>query len=117
MGAPQDDEDWGTSNRRHPEEARSAVSKDAPAIAFGPLTSYISIVGLPTMAIHGLWNKRCGPGGGTRRLHQFPPAMVTPSGESPATCGGETGSTRVVKVRSVARHDTTVIGSYLSCER
>ena len=31
--------------------------------------------------------------------------------------GGETGSTRVVKARSVARHDTTVIGSQPNCER
>ena len=22
------------------------------------------------MMINGLWNRRCGPGGGTRRLHQ-----------------------------------------------
>jgi len=33
--------------------------------------AYIYRVGQPTMAIHGLWNKRCGPGGSTRRLHQF----------------------------------------------
>src|SRR5262249_39713120 len=33
---------------------------------------YIEEVGQPTMAINGAWNKRCGPGGGTRRLHQFP---------------------------------------------
>src|SRR5262245_64911816 len=31
--------------------------------------------------------------------------------------GGEPGSTRVVKARSVARHDTAVIGSIFSCER
>lgn len=36
------------------------------------------------MTINGLWNKRCGPGGGTRRLHQY--------------YGDETGSTCVVKV-------------------
>src|SRR5271169_5528984 len=35
----------------------------------------------------------------------------------PAVYGGELGSTRVVKARSVARHDTTVIGSLSSCER
>ena len=34
-----------------------------------------------------------------------------------AIYGGELGSTRVVKVRSVARHDTAVIGSKFSCER
>jgi hypothetical protein len=73
------------------------------AIAFGLPASYISIVGQPTMAINGLWNKRCGPGGGTRRLHQ--------SRIEPAAYGGETGSTRVVKISTVARHDTAVIGS------
>src|SRR5215472_16106070 len=62
------------------------------------------------MAINGLRNKRCGPGGSTRRLHQFRAA-------APAHRGGEPGSTRVVKVRSVARHDTAVIGSKFSCER
>ena len=35
----------------------------------------------------------------------FPPTVV------PAIRGGELGSTRVVKARSVARHDTAVIGS------
>src|SRR5215469_9158748 len=94
--------------------AARRVSKDAPAIAFAAPATYISIVGQPTMAINGLWNKRCGPGGGTRRLHQFPPAVQS---NRPAAYGGETGSTRVVKIRTVARHDTTVIGSYLSCER
>ena len=59
---------------------------------------------LPTMAINGLRNKRCGPGGGTRRLHQ-------PRRLPSAVLGGETGSTRVVKARTVARYDTAVIGS------
>src|SRR5271154_4663549 len=40
----------------------------------------------------------------------FPPAW-------PAVYGGELGSTRVIKARSVARYDTTVIGSLSSCER
>ena len=31
------------------------------------------------MAINGLCNKRCGPGGGTRRLHQFT-VPATPDG-------------------------------------
>ncbi len=37
------------------------------------------------MTINGSWNKRCGPGGGTRRLHHF-------------IYGDETGSTCVVKI-------------------
>ena len=51
--------------------------------------AYIRIAGhLPAMAINGAWNKRCGPGGSARRLHQ------TPDGQG---YGGDTGSTRVVK--------------------
>lgn len=37
------------------------------------------------MTINGLWHKRCGPGGGTRRLHHV-------------YYGDETGSTCVVKI-------------------
>src|SRR5882757_1531662 len=84
------------------------------AIAFGPLAPYILAVGQPTMAINGLWNKRCGPGGGTRRLHQFAGSGIR---FGAGLCGGEIGSTRVVKTRTVARYDTAVIGSKLSCER
>src|SRR5512133_2427713 len=40
-----------------------------------------------------------------------------PPSLGPALYGGELGSTRVVKARSVARYDTTVIGSIFSCER
>ncbi len=65
---------------------------------------YIESVGQPTMAINGAWNKRCGPGGSTRRLHQFSPAGRAGS------LGGEPGSTRVVKVLPFARHGTAVIG-------
>ncbi len=36
------------------------------------------------MTINDLWNKRCGPGGGTRRLHHV--------------YGDETGSTCVIKI-------------------
>ena len=53
---------------------------------------YMEGAGLPDMAINGAWNKRCGPGGGTRRLHQI--FRRTCPGEG---FGGEIGSTRVVK--------------------
>src|SRR5262245_28035854 len=33
--------------------------------------AYIGRVGRPTMAINAAWHKRIGPGGGTRRLHQW----------------------------------------------
>jgi len=51
--------------------------------------AYICFVTSVTMAINTARNKRCGPGGGTRRLHQSPALS--------AADGGETGSTRVVK--------------------
>ncbi len=40
------------------------------------------------MAINDICNKRCGPGGGTRRLHH----------EKVLNYGGETGSTRALKI-------------------
>jgi len=52
-------------------------------------SAYICPVTSVTMAINTARNKRCGPGGGTRRLHQSPALS--------AADGGETGSTRVVK--------------------
>lgn len=45
---------------------------------------YIKCLVTKTMVINRLWNKRHGPGGGTRRLHHF--------------MGGELESTSVVKV-------------------
>jgi hypothetical protein len=51
-------------------------------------TAYITDAGLPAMAINGAWNKRSGPGGSARRLHQF-----GQKGQD----GGDTGSTRAVK--------------------
>ena len=57
-----------------PRQPRSGVSKDARELRFRLAdTLYLSRAGQPAMAINGLRNKRCGPGGGTRRLHQFPP--------------------------------------------
>ena len=51
------------------------------------LSPYFGEAGLPAMAINGPCNKRLGPGGGTRRLHQS-----SPNGG----CGGaEIGSTNV----------------------
>jgi len=51
--------------------------------------AYVDFVTSVTMAINTARNKRCGPGGGTRRLHHSPALS--------AADGGETGSTRVVK--------------------
>ena len=53
---------------------------------------YIGYVGLPTMAINAVRNRRSGPGGSTRRLHQ-----IRGSFRKTRAYGGETGSTRVVK--------------------
>src|SRR5207302_7167983 len=55
-------------------EGRTVALQAVSLIAFLPAAPYILPVGQPTMAINGLRNKRCGPGGGTRRLHQSPPA-------------------------------------------
>jgi len=52
---------------------------------------YIGFAGsYPAMALNVLWNRPCGPGGGTRRLHHC-------SRSYDRADGGETGSTRVVK--------------------
>ncbi len=56
----------------------------------GRRASYLSDVRLRTMVINGAWNKRCGPGGSARRLHQFSRYVSRAD-------GGETGLTRVVK--------------------
>lgn len=58
-------------------------------LEFRRQSAYICRVTSVTMAINTARNKRCGPGGGTRRLHQSPALS--------AADGGETGSTRVVK--------------------
>src|SRR5882724_10740801 len=60
-----------------------------------PPETYIYVVGQPTMAINAMWNKRSGPGGSTRRLHQLRPPKRSCAKEG--SHGGETGSTRVVK--------------------
>src|SRR5580704_4897711 len=54
--------------------------------------AYIQLVGKPTTAINGAWNRRYGPGGSTRRLHQFSRPQAA------GRYGGELGSTCVVKV-------------------
>ena len=51
--------------------------------------AYIGSAGSLAMAINGAWNKRSGPGGSARRLHHL--------GKS-AKHGGDTGSTRAVKM-------------------
>lgn len=51
----------------------------------------------PDMAINGVRNKRSGPGGSTRRLHHHTSGRPIRRSLSEAY-GGETGSTRAVKV-------------------
>src|SRR5437870_10637961 len=94
---------------------RSGCLEGRTAIAFGPAATYIFGVGQPTMAINGLRNKRCGPGGGTRRLHQFPPALE--DDQELAAYGGEIGSTRVVKVKPSPGMIPPLSGQKPSCER
>jgi len=57
-----------------------------------------------TMAINAARNRRSGPGGSSRRLHQNPFG---------AQYGGDSGSTRVIKGLVFARHGTAVIGPSL----
>ena len=42
--------------------------------------AYTIYAGMPAMVINALRNKRCGPGGSARRLHQLPPLATHPSG-------------------------------------
>jgi hypothetical protein len=58
-----------------------------------PLTAYMKSVGQPTIAINAAWNRRYGPGGGTRRLHHFRPASLG------TAFGDEIGSTCVIKTQ------------------
>ena len=83
---------------------RAAV---APEKSLRP-RAYIMPVGQPTMAINAARNRRCGPGGSSRRLHHSPLVGLY---------GGESGSTRVVKALIFARHDTAVIGPSFKCQR
>ena len=62
------------------------------------------------MAINALRNKRCGPGGSARRLHQFPQLALRILRSSEGTCGGETGSTCVLKAIAFARWGTADTG-------
>lgn len=61
------------------------------------------------MALNPLWNKRSGPGGGTRRLHHFCDRVPRVWG-LPARYGDEIGSTRVVKTLVVLGMVPAVIG-------
>jgi len=58
-------------------------------LAIGPAARYMQPVTMQfdtavTMAINGVWNKRCGPGGGTRRLHHSPRPVGGPKGAKQA---------------------------------
>ena len=59
------------------------------------------------MAINGVWNKRHGPGGSTRRLHH----LVNFSAQQRGSLWGRTRFDMRGKGAVFARHDTTVIGS------
>ena len=55
------------------------------------------------MAINAVWNKRIGPGGRTRRVHQV--------GTMYLFGGPESGSTNVIKIHAFASDDSGFIGS------
>ena len=74
-------------------------------LSFCHKNPYIEPVGQPTMAINGLRNRCCGPGGGTRRLHHIQIWLADLPGQrggfefsKSVSDGGETGSTCTVKV-------------------
>ena len=73
-------------------------------LEIGDGLAYMSPVTSVTMAINGVWNKRCGPGGGTRRLHHSPLRRAA---------AGAKQDRRGRKGCFFARHDTAVIGSNL----
>ena len=64
------------------------------------------------MAINAVWNKRSGPGGGTRRLHQLLPSD---------TVGGCLRGRNRIDARGkgtvFARHGSAVIGPFHKCQR
>ena len=66
---------WPGQTLKLPNEANSGGLGTGPTAIPPGCTArenaYISSVGQPTMAINGAWNRRSGPGGSTRRLHQF----------------------------------------------
>ena len=102
--------------RRQPAAVRySAMRRRARDCAWPRRHPISSAVGQPTMAINGLRNKRCGPGGGTRRLHHFPPAISERIGRR--LSWGRNRLDARGKGMIFARHGTAVIGSKLSCER
>jgi len=85
------------------------AEKHRGALKPRPDLLYSSGRGDPTMAINALRNKRSGPGGSTRRLHQtFPPAEISKCWQG--LFGGEIGSTRVVKTWFAPGMVSAVIG-------
>jgi len=48
----------------------SRLNQEHSPLFLEAILCYKETVGLPTMVINALWHRRCGPGGGTRRLHQ-----------------------------------------------
>src|SRR5262245_59460098 len=89
--------------RRPPAPARGP-STDVYALFLSTSAAYIDDCRRkPAMAINGRRNKPIGPGGSTRRLHQFG-GQTTEDGRQPGTAsvlchrfsayGGEIGSTR-----------------------
>lgn len=81
-----------------------------PPFAFLRGQAYILIVGQPTMAINVFRNKRFGPGGGTRRLHQI--SSVRKARSNWAVWGRNRIDERG-KGLTFARHSTTDIGLFL----
>jgi len=67
------------------------------------------------MAINVFRNKRFGPGGGTRRLHQIFPASLKL--QARWTVWGRNRIDERGKGLTFARHSTTVSGYFYKCQR
>ena len=80
---------------------------------------YNGFVGFPTMVINALQNKRDGPGGSARRLHQ--PISFSDgypeNGLNHLIYGGETGSTCVVKSKFLLGIVPPLSGYFYKCKR
>ena len=59
------------------------LARDAPSFTWRPKITILRLPVRPAMAINGMCNRRYGPGGSTRRLHQFPPRPADPAGAVP----------------------------------
>ncbi len=59
------------------------LMRNAPIFTRACKATILGVPARPAMAINGMCNRRYGPGGSTRRLHQFPPRPAFQAGAVP----------------------------------